>query len=184
MWWQEAEERKQAETRRRQEDEERRREEARRRQEEDCRRQEENRRRQEDNRRRREDDEQRRKAEEQRFFQIFATLTTSPTPSQTVGPQPAVATELPASAPSSGTPALKASVQPSPPLAQDVTLRSYKEWRQSLDDYAVMIDLHSLPQHKQLIQLRSCLSADMRGTLEHNLGVSPASDLPLMDVLQ
>ncbi|XP_047481642.1 uncharacterized protein LOC125034045 [Penaeus chinensis] len=175
IWRQEAEERKQAEKQRRQEDEERRREEDRRRQEED-------RRRQEEDRRRREDDEQKRKAEEQRFLQLFATLTTSPTPPQTVGPQPAVATDLPTSAPSSGTPALKSSFPP--PLAQDVTLRSYKEWRQRWDDYAVMIDLHNLPQHKQLIHLRACISADMRGTLEHCLGVSPASDLPLIDVLQ
>ena len=48
----------------------------------------------------------------------------------------------------------KVTVQPPPMLSQDVTLRQFKEWKQLWDDYVIMVDLHSLPQPKQLVQLR------------------------------
>ena len=77
----------------------------------------------------------------------------------------------------------KAAVQPPPALLQDVTLRQFKDWKQQWDDYAIMVDLHSLPQPKQLVQLRSSLSAEMRRTLEVSLGVAPDSTLTLMEVM-
>lgn len=137
---------------------------------------------QEEHRRRREEV-QGRSAEEQRFLHLFAILTTSPTPKQAEGLQSAVAMNLPASVPSSGTLALKASAQPPPPLAQKIALRSCEEWRQLWDNYAVMIDLHGVHQHKQLIQVCLYLSADTRWTIRTVLACL-TSDLLLEEVLQ
>ena len=74
-------------------------------------------------------------------------------------------------------------VQPPPMLLQDVTLQQFKEWKQQWDDYAIMVDLHSLPQPKQLVQLRTSLSVEMRRTLEVSLGVLPSSTLTLAEVI-
>lgn len=48
----------------------------------------------------------------------------------------------------------------------------------------MMVDLHKQPQPKQLIQLRSCLSPEMRRTLEVSLGVLLSSSLTLWEVLE
>ncbi|KAK4321176.1 hypothetical protein Pmani_008004 [Petrolisthes manimaculis] len=82
------------------------------------------------------------------------------------------------------TPVPKATVVSPPALSQDVTLQAFKEWRQQWEDDAVMVDLHKQPQPKQLIQLRSCLSPEMRRTLEVSLGVLPGSSLTLREVLE
>ncbi|ROT83295.1 hypothetical protein C7M84_023530 [Penaeus vannamei] len=150
--------------RRRKEDAAQRREEERRRDEEDRRRREaEEQWRHEDEERRREEDVNRRRDEENRFQQMMATFTAMLTPPSSAS-APATAVEaLPRPQ------APKAAVQPPPALAKDVTLRAFKEWRQRWNDYAVMADLLSLPQPKQLIQLRSCLSQEMKRTLEISL---------------
>lgn len=152
--------------RRPEEDDRRRKEDAAQRREEERRRDEEDRRRREEERRR-EEDVNRRRDEENRFQQMMATFTAILTPPSSAS-APATAVEAP---PRPQAP--KAAVQPPPALAKDVTLRAFKEWRQRWNDYAVMADLLSLPQPKQLIQLRSCLSQEMKRTLEIS------SDVPL-----
>ncbi|ROT85619.1 hypothetical protein C7M84_010242 [Penaeus vannamei] len=148
--------------RRPEEDDRRRKEDAAQRREEERRRDEEDRRRREEERRR-EEDVNRRRDEENRFQQMMATFTAMLTPPSSAS-APATAVEAP---PRPQAP--KAAVQPPPALAKDVTLRAFKEWRQRWNDYAVMADLLSLPQPKQLIQLRSCLSQEMKRTLEISL---------------
>uniref|UniRef100_A0A0P4VQ24 RNA-directed DNA polymerase n=2 Tax=Scylla olivacea TaxID=85551 RepID=A0A0P4VQ24_SCYOL len=135
---------------------------------------------------RRREDETRRQAEEQRFNQLVATLGTQP--SQQAGTPGAVSDSL-ANPPSTmlpmpSTPVPKATVVPPPPLSQDATLQAFKEWRQQWEDYAVMVDLQKQPQPKQLIQLRACLSSELRRTLEVSLGVPPGSTLSLTEVLE
>jgi len=88
--------------------------------------------------------------------------------------------------PPSRTPAMytpKASVQIPPPLAPDVTFQAFREWRRRWEDYAIMVDLASLPQPKQHIQLRMCLSQETQRILEHALQVPPDSTLSVTDVL-
>ncbi|KAK4313075.1 hypothetical protein Pmani_015544 [Petrolisthes manimaculis] len=112
----------------------------------------------------RQEDIRRREAEEQRFNQLVATLggqTMQQGTSSPVGPIPVSPSTQVVS-----TPVPKATVVSPPALSQDVTLQAFKEWRQQWEDYAVMVDLHKQPQPKQLIQLRSCLSPEMRRTLE------------------
>ena len=46
-----------------------------------------------------------------------------------------------------------------------------------------MIDLHRMPHHKQLIQLRSCISLDAQRLLEHTLAILPDSHLSVTEVL-
>ncbi|KAK4289628.1 hypothetical protein Pmani_037421 [Petrolisthes manimaculis] len=130
----------------------------------------------------RQEDIRRREAEEQRLNQLVATLggqTMQQGTSSPVGPIPVSPSTQVVS-----TPVPKATVVSPPALSQDVTLQAFKEWRQQWEDYAVMVDLHKQPQPKQLIQLRSCLSPEMRRTLEVSLGVLPGSSLTLREVLE
>ena len=46
-----------------------------------------------------------------------------------------------------------------------------------------MVDLSSLPQPKQLIQVRACLSLQMQRVLEYTLQVAPDSSASMEDVL-
>ncbi|MPD03585.1 hypothetical protein E2C01_099226 [Portunus trituberculatus] len=59
--------------------------------------------------------------------------------------------------------------QAPPPLVTGVTYQTFREWRQQWTDYAMMVDLTRLPQPKQLIQLRACLSLKMQQALEYTL---------------
>ena len=132
---------------------------------------------------RRKEEEERRIGENARFQQMIAALIPAATrpaiqdvngsgnsigqlPFQTHGPQ-----------------VQKAIVQPPPPLADDVTFRSFTEWKQKWNDYAVSVDLDKLPQPKQLIQLRQYLTDAMQRKLAYRMGVPPNSTLPLDDVI-
>ncbi|KAG0716274.1 hypothetical protein GWK47_010077 [Chionoecetes opilio] len=105
----------------------------------------------------------------------------TPVTGATAGPgAPGSASLGPALAPS----APKAAVQPPPPpLSADVTYQTFREWRRRWKDYAMMVDLASLPQPKQLIQLRMCLSLETRRMLEHTLQVPPDSTASVEEVL-
>ena len=149
-------------------------EERRRQEDEERRRQEDERRRQEDERQKQEDI-QRRQEENACFEAMLARLTvTAPQPPepQTPAPQASTARVTP-----------KATAQPPPLLNPDVTFQNFREWRLRWTDYAKMVDVFSLPQPKQLIQLRMCLSLETQRVLEHTLQVHPDSTQSVSEVL-
>lgn len=138
---------------------------------------------------RREADEQQRQEEYQRRREEFAQLVAALASPQPVNPvQPSnTPPQNPSDAsttPGQSVPPPKAAVKPPSPLAHDVTLRAFKEWRQRQSDCATMVDLNNLSQQKQLIQLRSCVSPDMKKKLEITMGVPNDSPLPIANVLQ
>ena len=122
------------------------------------------------------------KAEEKRRFDALLATFSPQQQVTSVGNSSIMSND--STSPVSPKPSLpKAAVQPPTALLQDVTLRQFKEWKQQWEDYAVMVDLHSLPQPKQLVQLRASLSVEMRRTLEVSLGVAPSSTLTLGEVI-
>ena len=138
---------------------------------------------------RRKEDEERRKEDNERRKEEFKALvealtgrsSTSLPATSSITPQATSSITPQATSSAAHTP--KVTVNLPPALTPDVTFRQFSEWKQRWQDYAVMVDLNSLTQPKHLIQLRACLSVEMRRVLEHNLGVPPDSTLPLEDVL-
>ena len=124
-------------------------------------------------------DEERQEAS-RRFDQLLATLA----PQVNVNNDSSHPNDTTSSPSSSSRPTLpKATVQPPPVLQHDATLRQFREWKQLWDDYTVMVELDKLSQPKQLVQLRSALSSEMRRTLEVSLEVLPSSTLSVNDVI-
>ena len=124
-------------------------------------------------------DEERQEAS-RRFDQLLATLA----PQVNVNNDSSHPNDTTSSPSSSSRPTLpKAAVQPPPVLQHDATLRQFREWKQLWDDYTVMVELDKLSQPKQLVQLRSALSSEMRRTLEVSLEVLPSSTLSVNDVI-
>lgn len=163
-------------------DEEQRRKEAAR--EEERRREEAERRKEEAERRREEAD--RRGEEAARFERLVQSLAIQQRPltDPTTEVQSTSTTVTPSTqtaASSDSTP--KASVETPSALTSDVTFQTFREWRRQWEDYATMVDLFSLPQAKQLIQLRMCLSKETQRVLEHTLLVPPESTLPVKEIL-
>ena len=119
---------------------------------------------------------------------IPGTLTTPSTSGSATGTQQGSGTPVAGSSSNSTTPMTpKATVQPPPPLASDVTFQNFREWRRRWKDYATMIDLASMPLPKQHIQLRMCLSLETQRVLEHTLQVPPDSTSSVeavLDILQ
>ena len=117
--------------------------------------------------------------ERRRFDALLARLTPQQVPAaQITGSDPS--TSL---APQVMSKPLLPKATPPPALSQDVTLLQFKEWQQQWEDYAVMVDLDSLSQPKQLVQLRASLSAEMRRVLEVTLGVPASSTLTVSEVI-
>lgn len=77
----------------------------------------------------------------------------------------------------------KAAAQSTPPLKSGTTLQSFRDWRARYQYYATMIDLANLPQTKQIIQLRMCLSLETQRLVEHTQQISPTSTLSVDQVL-
>ena len=46
-----------------------------------------------------------------------------------------------------------------------------------------MVDLTRMPHEKQLIQLRTCVSLDVQGLMEHTVGIPPDTQLTVDEVL-
>ena len=124
-----------------------------------------------------------------RFEALLSKLAPQPasSPAFTPGHPPPVSShtpQVPVSSSPVGTPsAPKAAAQPPPVLSTDVTFQYFREWRRRWADYATMVDLASLPQPKQLIQLRMCLSLETQRVLEHTLLVPPDSTSSVDEVL-
>ncbi|XP_037804919.1 uncharacterized protein LOC119599258 [Penaeus monodon] len=81
-------------------------------------------------------------------------------------------------------PTPKATIQPPKVLPADASPQHYLEWKREWSDYAVMVDLLSLPSPKQHIQLRMCLTPEMRRVLEHKLNVPADPTCSVDDVLR
>lgn len=66
----------------------------------------------------------------------------------------------------------------SPPtkLSSSVTLRDFRVWCTSWDDYAKLTHLHESQRDEQLAELRMCLSDNMRALLQHAIGVDNEVD--------
>ena len=56
-------------------------------------------------------------------------------------------------------------------LPSSVSMQEFKGWRASWRDYETLAELSKLSVRHQLAKLRSCLTADMRATLEHAIGI-------------
>ncbi|XP_037779411.1 uncharacterized protein LOC119575951 [Penaeus monodon] len=76
-----------------------------------------------------------------------------------------------------------ATIQPPKVLPADASPQHFREWKCEWSDYAVMVDLLSLPSPKQHIQLRMCLTPEMRRVLEHKLNVPADPTCSVDDVL-
>lgn len=139
-----------------------------------------------DESRRRQEEEERRREDNARFEQLITLLAPhkqSPTPSPSSGDTDAAAaaTSQPPAQPH--LPPHKPAAQTPPPLKPDATYQIFREWRRRWQDYATMVDLSSLPQDKQLIQLRMCLTLETLRVLEHTLQIPPSTDKPVHEVL-
>ena len=60
--------------------------------------------------------------------------------------------------------------KPPSPLGTGVSLREFCGWQACWADYATLIRLDTFSRREQLAQFRTCLTADMRATLEHVVG--------------
>ncbi|KAK8372371.1 hypothetical protein O3P69_020950 [Scylla paramamosain] len=77
----------------------------------------------------------------------------------------------------------KPAAQIPPPLKPDATYQLFREWKRRWQDYATMVDMSSLTQEKQLIQLRMCLTLETQRVLEHTLQIPPTTDKTVDEVV-
>ncbi|MPC86347.1 hypothetical protein E2C01_081170 [Portunus trituberculatus] len=122
---------------------------------------------------------------EARRFDTFLTRLALPQQSAATPPRTTESSDDEASTPPHGSTPTKppTPAQPPPPHATGVTYQTFRDWRQRWTDYATMVDLTRLPQPKQLIKLRACLSLQMQRALEYTLQVSQDSSTPVEEVL-
>ncbi len=67
--------------------------------------------------------------------------------------------------------------QAPPKLQADVTLRAFKVWRKSFEDFAKMCSLETMDDDMQMSTLRACFSQEMLGRLPHAVKVSDVDDV-------
>ena len=129
---------------------------------------------------RRQIEDERRSLEARRFEQLVQHLANA-----SAGNTSATQSNAQVVAPTSSDPpqSSRAKVQPPNPLPSDATPQQFREWKQGWSDYACMADLQSLPVSQQHIQLRLCLTEEMRRVLEHDLDVSPDTTSSIDDVM-
>ncbi|XP_063591351.1 uncharacterized protein LOC134768457 [Penaeus indicus] len=136
-------------------------------------------RRKEDDARRKEED-ARRNEESARFQELILRLTPQQ-PAASPASSPVSSSAAPTDSPTPPTP--RATIQPPKALTADASPQQFREWKREWSDYAVLVDLVSLPLSKQHIQLRMCLTAEMRRVLEHKLDVPADTTCSVEDVL-
>eukprot|EP00117_Sycon_ciliatum_P026792 scpid93452/ scgid4530/ len=71
--------------------------------------------------------------------------------------------------------------KPPPELDSGISLHDFSGWRARWDDYATLIRLDRLSTREQLAHLRTCLTSNMRATLEHAIDIGSCA--PVTDVL-
>ena len=75
------------------------------------------------------------------------------------------------------------SATPPPPLQSSVSLLDFVSWRSLWNDYATLIRLDRLTPREQCALLRSCLSVEMRSTLEFALQFETSDVCPVEELL-
>ena len=68
------------------------------------------------------------------------------------------------------------SVTPPSKLSASISLREFRAWRSSWNDYSRLCQLTTLGREDQLAYLRSCFTEDMRATSQHAIGINEESD--------
>ena len=73
---------------------------------------------------------------------------------------------------------------PRPPLLQaDANYSKFLSWRETWQDYAMLIKLDSLEEETQRAHLRSCISEEMRNYIKCALGISKETSLSCNQIL-
>lgn len=127
-------------------------------------------------------DNQRRLEDSERFEALISRLTVNQAPGSNTA-SVLTGSDTSSMLPSHPPAPPKAAAQTPPILKPDETFQTFREWRRRWTDYSTMVDLQSLSQPKQLIQLRMCLSLEIQRVLEHTLQVPPTSSLSVEEVL-
>ncbi|XP_076068309.1 uncharacterized protein LOC143040770 isoform X3 [Oratosquilla oratoria] len=130
------------------------------------------------------EDERRRREDQARFEALLKLINPERQPAHS--PQedhPAASDDSRHRQPPLPPPTQKANAQTPPPLKPDATYQLFREWKRRWQDYATMVDLHSLPHEKQLIQLRMCLTLETQRVLEHTLQIPPSTDKTVDEVV-
>lgn len=96
----------------------------------------------------------------------------SPAPSDAADVDSEPATSQPVPQPQLRPPA----VQPPPKLSATTTLREFRAWRETWQDFAQLSELEKQPRPRQLALFRTCLSDDMRATLRHAIELQETDD--------
>ena len=78
----------------------------------------------------------------------------------------------------------KPSLTPRPPLLQeDTTYSKFKSWRETWQDYTMLIQLEKLPPGSQRAHLRSCISEEMRSYIKCALGITKETEMTVDAIL-
>ena len=78
----------------------------------------------------------------------------------------------------------KPSLTPRPPLLQeDTTYSKFKSWRETWQDYTMLIQFEKLPPGSQRAHLRSCISEEMRSYIKCALGINKETEMTVDAIL-
>ena len=80
-------------------------------------------------------------------------------------------------------PTVKAA-HPPEKLARDISLRAFKSWRNTWEDYATLARLSRLPSAEQIACLRTCFTDEMRSTLEHIIAEDSSDPSDVLDKIE
>ena len=119
----------------------------------------------------------------QQLAQIVSQSATAGTGAAGGGSADASDAEVAAPPTAQDGPAVRAA-HPPERLARDVSLRTFKSWRQTWEDYATLARLHKLSSLEQIACLRTCFTEEMRSTLEHVIGEDSNSTKDVLDRIE
>ena len=68
-------------------------------------------------------------------------------------------------------------------LNLDINYSQFTEWRESWNDYALLIKLHNLPEENQRALLRCCMSEEMRAHLKCAIEIDRDTSLSVDEIL-
>lgn len=100
-----------------------------------------------------------------------AATEVSPTLSRSSDTAPPATTAAPSRPATTYGPARPPAVTPPSKLSASISLRDFRAWRSSWNDYARLCQLAAFSREDQLAFLRSCFTEDMRATSQHAVGI-------------
>ena len=100
---------------------------------------------------------------------------TQPSTAHSAASSPAMTTTSARSPMSSGAVRRPTATPPSK-LSGSISLREFRAWRSSWNDYSRLCQLTTFSREEQLAFLRSCFTEDMRATSQHAIGINEVSD--------